>query len=197
MNSPGVYKFFSSNLEEADIYYSGCTDSMFVKDSSVIINESISRSVNSYLAEVLRNSQYKVFSDLLSIEASRVDSNSNLLMNCYDLNNLDDELIYKISSLYGINYPLDYDTSKLLLLFKNYEKIRKRRGDLESIYMLLRLIDRSESDLYEDDSDDTRVVKIANGYYEITNSRITSTEFAKYMLGKVIRSGIYFTFNGI
>lgn len=193
---PGVYKMSSDGETMIETPYYGCSDGINFSDDIVITNQSISNSILSYSTESMRYGDYKLFSDLLSVEASRADSNSNLILKCYDMNDLDDELVYKISSLYDINYPLDYDVDKLKLLFKNYEKIRKRRGDRTSIYMLLRLIDRTETELYEDDSDDTKIEKISDGYYNITNSRIVSTEFTKYMLSKIIRTGVKFTFNG-
>ena len=189
--TPGIYKDNTTSTPD----YEGCTESYSLSDSTVITDQDLEIAIDNYYPEVMRDSQFNVFTDLLAEEASQVSANSNLVRSCYNLDNIDDDMMYRISSLYDIQYPLDYSAENLKLLFKNYEKIRKVRGERKSIIMLLRVLDRSEKNLYEEDSDDTTITEISPGYYRIHNSRITNVEFAEYMIKKVIRSGIQFEFD--
>ena len=111
------------------------------------------------------------------------------------MDNYDDDMIYKLTSITDIDYPLAYDSSKLKLLIECYPKLRKIRGEEKAVYMLLRILERSEEDLYEDDTDDTTIYITANREWQIKNTRIQNVEFATYMLKKVIQTGLKFTFS--
>lgn len=189
----GIYKDNNTLIPD----YSGCSDSLSISDSIIIHDEDIAKAVEDYFPEVIRDSEFGVFTELLKKVATQVDSNSNFIIECYNLENLDEDMTYKLSSLYDISYPLYYSVDRLKFLIKNYEKIRNERGIEKSIYMLFRVLERSESELYENDFDDTVVTKVDKGYYKITNSRIKDIDFAIYMLRKTIRSGIYYEVNNV
>lgn len=188
----GIYKGSMSDMPD----YVGCSDSINISDKSLLTDEELEIAITSYYPESMRDSGFGVMTTLLSKEASQVSGNSNYIIECYNLDNLDEDMVYKVSSIYNIDYPLDYDTEQLKLLLKNYEKIRKERGVEKSLYMLFKILERSEKDLYQDDTDDTLVTKLDEGSYKVTNSRIRDTDFAKYMAEKVTRAGLGFLIIG-
>lgn len=188
MSLSGIYKDNSTDVPD----YSGCSDIIEINDSVIINDEDISQAVDNYFPESLKDTEFSVFPELMKKVATQIDANSNFITECYNLENLDEDMTYKLASLYDIRYPLYYDVDRLKFLIKNYEKIRNVRGTKKSIYMLFRVLERSEKELYDNDFDNTVIVKIDTGRYRIVNSRIKDLDFAKYMLTKVNRSGIYY-----
>ena len=188
----GIYKN-SNNTPNPD--YEGIDDFIGLLDKLVIFDEDTQESVTSYTPEVMRSSDYYAVAKLLSERVTQLDGNSNFISECYNVDNYDDDMIYKLSSLTDIDYPLAYDSSKLKLLIECYPSIRKIRGEEKAVYMLLRILERSEEDLYTDDTDDTSITVTSNREWIIRNSRIQNAEFATYMLKKVIQTGLKFTFS--
>lgn len=187
----GIYKDNDTNIPD----YEGCKDELIFVDEVNISDEVIYKSITSYHPEVMKDSDYKVFIPLLSKVVTQIDGYSNFVKECYNFDIYDSELIYKLSSLLDINYPFNYGFDKLGLLVENFSKISKVRGEIKAIKMLLRLLDRSESDLYISDDDDTEITIDDEGIYHITNSRIDNSEFANYMIRKIIQAGRSFIFD--
>jgi hypothetical protein len=200
---PGIYKFNTYSGEDIELLtpdYIGCEDSITAEESiSELYDYRIRETAMQYYPDVfIEDKQYSVFPILLSNVLTSVDGISNSILTAYDFNQCSNDVIYKLATLYNINYPLDYNIDKLRLLVKYYAYILKRRGTIQAIKDICRIIDRSEADMYNGDfADDTEVIKIDIGYYDIINTRITSKEFAKYLLfDKIRRTGLKFYFNG-
>ena len=186
----GIYKDNPTDIPD----YVGCTEEVDVFENSRIYDAAVESLINSTTPDVLRSSAFDVFGKLLTSSASRVLINSNQITEAYNLDTLSEDMVYRLISFYDIEYPLNYEISWLELLVKTIEKIRKVRGTEKSIRMLLRVLERSEMDLYNDDSDDIEIHG-TDGHYYIHCSRLRNKEFTEYMLRKVMRAGIGFTFD--
>lgn len=187
----GVYK--NNNTEVPD--YVGCNDSVNTDDDLSLYNQELQDAISVFTPEVMRDSDYKAIIPLLAEMVSILDGDSNFISECYNVDSYDSEMTYKLMSLVDIDYPLAYDSDQLKLLIKNYTKIRKVRGEEKAVYMLLRILERSEEDLYEDDTDDTTITVSDDRVWHIRNTRIQDVEFATYMLSKVIQTGLKFEFS--
>jgi hypothetical protein len=145
--------------------------------------------------KLLNNQDYMT---LLKVIASTLEGNyENLhrLDMAYNTSFVDIRDLPKLADTKGIVYPTGADADILRLLLKYYGKILKSRGTFDSIKQMIRLLEFSESDIYNYTLDDYSAVQIKlvdTGFILVKYDGITDFDYAYTMLRKVVPAGFRF-----
>ncbi|WJZ23506.1 tail protein I [Listeria phage LIS04] len=155
-----------------------------IKDESYYY-ELAKRSVPEVLST---NPSYDILLKVLGWALSRDHKLISSLDSAYNADTADEELLTKLADTLSIDYPLTYDSGRLRLLLKYYNKIRRNRGSLDSIKQIIRIIESTEEEIALNENDkhsDLKVIQIRPGSIIIKYDGITDFEFTREMLKKV------------
>lgn len=138
------------------------------------------------------NKDFQILIRLMAWAVARSYQQPRILKYLYNPDLVLDILLPKLADTLDFSYPLEYDLSRLRVLIKYLQKIRRTRGTFTSIKQLIRLLETTEEDILNMTFTDYSSVTIEEpipGFLLIHYNRINDFDFANEMLKLVMMAG--------
>ena len=136
--------------------------------------------------------QFVILIRLMAWAVARSYQQPRILKYIYSPDFVMTELLPRLADTLSFTYPLEYPEEQLRILIKYLQKIRRTRGEFNSIKRLLRILETSEEDILSMgflDYADIEVTSDGKGVLLIQYNFIRDLDFANEMLRLVMPAG--------